>query len=93
MMKRLQPIEVEIVDSRQPEALARIAAAQPSVVILDYTDLETAGSCSLGTLLLSLPRVTAICLDPQGDRVHVVTSDLHTVVKGSELADVVQQFI
>jgi len=89
----MQTIEVEIVDSRQPGARSQISAAQPAVVILDYGDAETTRSCSLSALLLSLPRVTAICLDPQGDRVHVVTSDQQRVVKASDLADVVHQSI
>lgn len=93
LQEYLQSADLEIVDPRQADALARIGTLQPSIVILDTTDSEVAEHCPLGKLLLSFPEVRVICLDPQGDQIQVVTGEKRKVVEVRDLAEVIEQSV
>jgi DNA-binding NarL/FixJ family response regulator len=79
-------VEVVTVDSRQPNALAGVIAAQPTAVIFDATDPESTQHCSLDTLLEALPGLKVLRLDPQQQQVQVVTSEQR---KASEVSDLI----
>jgi DNA-binding NarL/FixJ family response regulator len=83
--------DLEIVDPRQSDAIAQIAAAQPSVIILDGSDPGTSRFCSLSQLLHLLPKLRIICLDPEQDQVQVVTSEQCPVVKVHDLIEVIDR--
>jgi hypothetical protein len=85
----LQQVELEIVDLRQPDAMTRVTAAGPSIVILDVTDASVAQICSLSDLLLSLPKLKVIRLDMEQDQVQVVTSEHRPAVKVRDLVEVI----
>ena len=87
----LQPVALEILDPRQADILARIRSAQPSVVILDATDSEVTHLCPLSSLLLSVPELKIICLDPQRDQLQIVTGEKRNAMKVRDLADVIRQ--
>ena len=80
--------ELQIVDARQTDALARVIAARPSAVILDATDEEVARRCPLSDLLSALPSLTVIRLDPQQKQVQVVTSEQRAANEASDLIDI-----
>jgi hypothetical protein len=83
--------DVKIVDPRQPDPIAQIAAAQPSFVILDGSDSGTSRLCPLSQLLHSLPELRIICLDPEQDQVQVVTSEQCPAVKVHDLVEVIDR--
>lgn len=85
----LQLVEFEIVDPRQPDAVAQITAARPSIVILDVTDPGVTRFRSLSKLLLSFPKLRIICLDPQHEQIQVVTSEQHPAVEVRDLAEAI----
>jgi len=89
----LESVEIDIVDPRQPDAIAQIAAIQASAVVVDITDVEVALFCPLSKLLLSLPQLKVICLDPQQEQVQVVTSEQRTAVNVRDLAEVINQSV
>jgi DNA-binding NarL/FixJ family response regulator len=85
----LESVELEIVDPRRPDATAQISAAEASIVILDVTDPGVTQFCSLSELLLSLPRIKIICLDPQQEQIQVVTSEQHPAVEVRDLTEAI----
>lgn len=64
-------------DPRQPNAMAQVATARPSAVILDGTDSEVTRIYSLSSLLLASPELKVIVLDPREDQAQIVTSEQH----------------
>ena len=89
----LGSVELEVMLPRQPDVIATIAAARPSVVILDASDTEIAQSFSLNQLLLSFSKLQVIWLDPHQGRIQVVTSEQHAAGCIRELAKVIEQAI
>ena len=85
----LQNVELEIVDPRQPDAMAQITAAQPTAVLLDDSDPEVSRHLSLSQLLRALPRCKVIRLDPQQDQIQVVTSEQRPAVQVSDLIEAI----
>ena len=88
----LRMADLEIVDPRQPDAIAQVVAAQPSVVILVDSDPGTSQFCSLRQLLHSLPERRIICLDPEQNQVQVVTSEQCPAVKVRDLVEMINRF-
>ena len=82
--------EIQFVDVRQPGALERVAAAQPSTVIMDAGDASPEARCSLSKLLDAVPALRIIRLDPQREQVQVVTSDQRAVASVNELVKVLK---
>lgn len=80
----------KVVNPQQPDALAEIIVARPSIVILDLADPETSQICSLSSLLSSLPELKILRLDPQHDKVQVVTSEQRSVVEVRDLVDAIK---
>lgn len=89
----LQQVELEIVDPRQRDIMTQITTAQPSIVILDITDAEVTRFFSLSELLLSLPSLKVIHLDPHQEKIQVVTSEQRSAVEVHDLVEVIEQSI
>lgn len=92
LQQYLQQVELAIVDSRRPDLMAQITAAQPSILILDITDAESMRVCSLSQLLHLLPTLKIIRLDPQEDQIQVVSSEQRPVAKVRDLAEFIEQY-
>jgi len=84
-------VQLEIVDPRRQDVMAWLQASQPSVVILDATDAEVTQLCPLTRLLLSIPQLRVICLDPQRDEIQVVTGETRKAVEVRDLVAVIEQ--
>jgi len=84
-----QELELEVVDIRQPDALAQIIAARPSAVIMDATDPEVARLGLLSRLPLALPGLKLICLDSQQEQIQVMTSEQLSADQVRDLLDVI----
>lgn len=89
----LQQVELEIVDPQQRDIVTQITTAQPSIVILDITDTEVTRFFSLSELLLSLPALKVIHLDPHHEKIQVVTSEQRSAVEVHDLVEVIEQSI
>ena len=85
----LQQVELEVLDPRQDNLMARITASRPSVVILDVTDCELDGLCSLNDLLFSFSKIKVIQLDRQG-HIQVITSAQHPAVEVHDLVTIIE---
>lgn len=90
LRQHLHELELEVVDPRQPDAIARITAARPSTVILDANDSEVIEACPLGRLLRALPALKVIRLDSQQQEIQVVTSELRSVSEVRDLIKVIE---
>ena len=82
-------IELEVVDSRNADALAKAIAAGPAVVLLEARDRNIERSCPLVDLLAAAPSVKIIRLDPSRDEIQVVTSEQRTVSDPMDLIGMV----
>ncbi len=91
LQQYLQLVEFEVLDPRQPDAMAQIAAARPAVVILDSADTGVAQFCSLSSLLLEFPKLRIICLDSQHEQIQVVTSVQHPMANVRDLVGMIDQ--
>lgn len=83
-------VDLQHVDVRQPDALMSVIDAHPSVVILDATDPNVDRQCPLGVMFQSLPSLRIIRLDPQQDRVQVVTSEQRLAGEVRDLVDLIE---
>ncbi len=81
----LDQIEVQVVDSRDSDCLVSIREAQPAVIVLEANDENVERFCPLDEILAAAPEVRVIRLDPDLDRIHVVTSELRTVAGPTDL--------
>lgn len=86
--QHLDRIDLELVDSRDSDCLAKIREAQPSVIVLEVNDENVERFCPLGEILAAAPEVKVIRLDPDFDRIHVVTSELKSVNEPTDLINV-----
>ncbi len=91
LRQHLAAQDVQTVDARHTEALQLVIAAQPSVIILDATDAEVTRNCPLEDLLQVLPALKVIRLDPQTNRVQVVTSEQRFVGEVRDLIDMIER--
>jgi hypothetical protein len=82
-------LELHLVDAQQMDALERVVSAQPSTVLLDATDEETTRQCPLGQLFSALPSLTVVYLDPQQQRMQVVTSAQRSITAIKDLIEVI----
>ena len=87
----LDPTHLDILDPRRPDTMDLIDATRPSFVILDVTDSQVTQLCPVSRLLLLVPELRVLCLDPQQNQLQVVTGEKRAVVKVRDLADVIQQ--
>lgn len=90
LRQHLGQLELQVVDARQPDAMAQIDAVQPSAVILDATDPEITHLCLLSRLQLALPGLKVIYLDPQQEQIQVVTSERRTVEQVRDLIEAIE---
>ena len=84
-----QELELEVVDIRQPDAMAQIIAVRPSAVILDTTDSEVSRLGLMSRLPLVLPELKIVCLDSQQELIQVVTSEQLPADQVRDLLDVI----
>lgn len=89
LRRHVQELELEVVDVRQPDAMAQIIAARPSTVILDATDPEIARLHLLSKLPLALPELKVICLNSQQEQIQVITSEQLSADQVRDLLDVI----
>lgn len=82
--------EIETIDARHDDAIARVAAAQPAIVILEASDVDVENSCSLSALLNVLSSLTVIRLDRDQDFIQVVTTKKQAVGQVGDLIDMIR---
>ena len=75
LRQQMQAGDFRTINSQQGDTLEQIIAAQPALVIADAADSRLEQVCPLNSLLAALPKLTVIRLDPQQDRLQIVTSE------------------
>jgi DNA-binding NarL/FixJ family response regulator len=91
LLQYLQLVELEIIAPWHLDAMSRIIAARPSVVILDDTAPGIAQYCSLDKLLRLLPKLKVILLDLQQEQIQVVDSEQCLATGLSDLAKMIHE--
>lgn len=92
MQQHQNKFDLQVVDSRQPNAVAQVMAIQPFVVILDEADPESR-HCSLDELLTALPSLRVIRLNPQSDQIQVIqwewrqATEVHDLIQAIDWPD------
>lgn len=87
LRKHPDQIDVQMVDSREPDCLARALAARPSVILFEADDENVHSHCPLDRLLEVAPEVKVIQLDRDQDQIQVITGELRIVKRPSDLVD------
>lgn len=82
-------LALHTVDSRLEDAFDQVVAARPAVVIVDAMDPDVTLHCSLTQLLMLVPSLKIIRLDPQLPQVQVLTSTEHSAGDVSELVNLI----
>jgi hypothetical protein len=85
LRKHLDRIDVHVVDCQEPDCLARIREARPSVIVLEANDESINRYCPLGKLLGVAPEAKVIQLDRDLDQIHVITGELRTMQRPTDL--------
>jgi hypothetical protein len=83
--QHLDRIDLELVDSRDSSCLAKIREARPAVIVLEVNDENVERFCPLSEILAATPEVKVFRLDPDFDRIHVVTGELRSVNEPADL--------
>ena len=68
-------LEIHVIDPHEPETHSRIRDLQPSAVIWDSSDHSLREVCQVDALLKTTPHLRIIQLDPERDRVQIVTGE------------------
>jgi len=93
LRQQLQHPTLTIVNPGLPNAMAKLLAAQPSVIILDVADPKVQRLYCLSELLLLLPVTRIIRLDPQQNQLQLVISEQHPASEVRDLVEVIEQVI
>ncbi len=90
LRRKAEELEIRVLNPRQPNVLEGITELQPAVVILDTTDEAIRENCPVTGLLEAAPHARIIHLDPQRDRVQIVTGEERTAGNIADLIEVIR---
>ena len=91
LQQNMDELEIKVVDLREPDALEGVVATQPSTVIFDATDAEVTEGDWLSRLLIALPMLQIVSIDPLQDQIQVVTSEQRPMGQVHELVEVIRR--
>ena len=89
LKQHVDRVDLQHVDVQRADALELIVASRPAVIIVDAGQ-DLGDHCSLGKILQALPTVKVIRLDPQQERVQLVTSEQHPAGEVSDLIELIE---
>jgi hypothetical protein len=87
--QHLDQVELEVVDSRDVNALRKTIAAKPEVILFEARDGNVECPCPLVDLLAAAPVVRVIRMDSGQDQVQLLTSERRTVAEPMDLIHMV----
>jgi hypothetical protein len=93
LRRQLPASELRTINSRGADTLAQVVAARPALVITDAADDRLEQVCPLSGLLAAFPKLTVIRLDPQQERMQVITSEYRLSGEISGLIRTIQSVI
>lgn len=82
-------LEITVIDPSDPDALSRIRELDPSVIILDSSDKTLREFFQVDLLLKALPHTRIIQLDPEEDRVQILTAEERPATCAADLISVI----
>ena len=89
LQQHLEGIDFQVVDPTQQDTLEQIIALNPSAVIIDDSEFESAQKNIIEKLLAGVPALKVIRLDPRSSWVQVVQWDQVKVAEALDLLDVI----
>lgn len=89
LREHLSQLELVVIDPRGMDAIEQITDFRPSAVILDSADAEVAELCPLNEILMAVPAVKVLQLDPRREQFQVVTSEEKVAGLVRDLVDVI----
>lgn len=89
LRNHLSQLELVVIDPRGTDAIEQITVSQPSSVIMDASDTEVSELCPLNDILMAVPTVKVLRLDPQQEQIQVVTSEQKVAGQVRDLVDVI----
>ena len=88
---RASQVEVEKVDAGSENALERVRALQPQVILLDVNDADVFRRCPVPEILQATPGARVIQLDPNSDDILIYRAHSQRARGISELVDVMEK--
>jgi hypothetical protein len=93
LRQNAEKYQLRSLDAQLPDVMAQLAAYQPSLVLLDATDVSVCDRHLLDDLLTALPALTIVRLDPQQGQLQVVTSQQRTITRMADMVAVIDSLI
>jgi len=90
LQQHLDKAELQVVDTRQPDALEQITAIQPSAVIIDESDPIVSQGSIMDKLLATVPTLIVIRLDSQSSWIQIVQWNRFQVTEVRDLLEVIE---
>ncbi len=87
---RAGTVEVETVDAGIPEALERVQAVKPQIILLDLNEADVFRHCPVTEILRARPEVKVLQLDPNSDDIVIYSAARQRARGMSELVEVMQ---
>jgi len=85
-----QQVEVQTVDAGAPEAMERVQAVRPHIILLDVNDGDVFRHCPVIEILRATPEVKVLQLDPKSDDIFVYSAARKRARGIGELVEVMQ---
>ena len=90
LQQKLEAAELQLIDTRQPDAFEQILAIQPSAVIVDETDPEVSNHFLTEKFMDKFSSLKVIRVNPQSTGVKIVHWNNFQVTEVSDLLDVLE---
>lgn len=81
--------DVLVVDPSSETAFDEISVTSPKTILLDSTDLNATRFCHQYNLLNQFPSLRLVQIDPERERLHVLTSESHQAHRVQDLLDII----
>jgi hypothetical protein len=87
LSNHLDKVDLQLIDANTQDVLEILRTSMPSVVILDDSDPDIDNLCPIANMLIHLPGLTVVRLDPREMRVNVVTSQERSIQRIDDLVN------
>ena len=89
LRQKSQELEITVIDPRDGDVLSRIQELEPAAIILDKSDQSLQENCPVEVLLKAVPDLRIIRLDPENERIQIVTGEERPAANAADLLVVI----
>jgi DNA-binding NarL/FixJ family response regulator len=82
--------EIDTVDAGAPDALERVRAVKPQIILLDVNDADVLRHCPVTEILRAAPEIKVMQLDANSDDIYVYMAARQRARGIAELVEVMQ---